>query len=115
MFEPLSEMPSIRLWFRKAGLLTLVEAEGPSLTRDPVFQLNSCLWLIKRPPSTTSAEEKGTYASVGFVLRALGRRLGISNELRERFRELTWTPEPPEPDVLLHHLASGLHLVLECK
>lgn len=82
------------------------------LTRDPVFQLNSCLWLVRKAPGATGSP---AYHAHGFIFRAIGRRLGISDALRKLFRELGWSPEPPEPDVLIYHTESHDSLVIECK
>jgi hypothetical protein len=84
------------------------------LTRDPVFQLNACLWLVRKP-TFAPIGPKPTYAAEGFVLRAIGRKLGISPQLRTVFLSLGWTGAPPEPDVLIMHAVSRKHLVLECK
>lgn len=82
------------------------------LTRDPVFQVNACLWLVFKSPALS---EVPSYNSAGFLLRALGKKLGISPTLRARLVALAWRPEPPSPDVLFRHVPSHKHLVLECK
>ncbi|MGW9192382.1 hypothetical protein [Micromonospora chersina] len=56
-----------------------------------------------------------TYRAAGFLLRALGRKLAVPAQMRTRYVELGWTPQPPEPDLLFQHASSSKHLVLECK
>ncbi|XVQ86502.1 hypothetical protein ACQP2K_03480 [Microbispora siamensis] len=41
--------------------------------------------------------------------------MGVSDALKKSFRELGWTPDPPEPDVLIYHAESRDSLVIECK
>lgn len=84
------------------------------LTHDPVFQLNSCIWLVRKTP-TSIRSPKPLLAEQGFVLRALGQKLGVAPDLQKIFREMGWSPTAPEPDVMLNHAASGNHLVIECK
>lgn len=84
------------------------------LTRDPVFQINCCLWLVQQPGIQRDGR-RPSFASHGFVLRALGRKLANSPATKAKFRELGWSPAPPEPDVLIKHAATHKHLVLECK
>lgn len=84
------------------------------LTHDPVFQLNACIWLVRKPPTRTIGP-KPFYAEEGFVLRSIGQKLGVAESLRTAFRRLSWSPGAPEPDVLLHHSISRDHLVIECK
>jgi hypothetical protein len=48
-------------------------------------------------------------------LRSLGAKLAFNAALRPKLVELGLGANPPEPDVLLHHISSGDHLVLECK
>ncbi|CNE51368.1 Uncharacterised protein [Mycobacterium tuberculosis] len=84
------------------------------LTHDPVFQLNACLWLVRKVPSSVHGP-KPFYAEEGFVLRGIGQKLGVAETLRATFRTLKWSPDAPEPDVLLHHSVSRDHLVIECK
>lgn len=82
------------------------------LTRDPVFQVNSCLWLVWRSPIPIGEQ---TYRSAGFLLRALGRKLAVPPHIKTRYAELGWKFDPPEPDLLFQHAGSSKHLVLECK
>lgn len=83
------------------------------LTRDPVFQVNSCLWLVAK--STPAKDGKRPFFDAGYRLRSLGSKLAFSLEVRTRVAQCGWGRNPPEPDLLFHHLASGDHLVLECK
>ncbi|MCX5351243.1 hypothetical protein OG901_26395 [Streptomyces mirabilis] len=83
------------------------------LTRDPVFQVNSCLWLVSK--STPAKDGRRPYYDAGYRLRSLGAKLAFSSETRAKLSGKSWGPQPPEPDLLFHHLQSGDHLVLECK
>ncbi len=86
--------------------------DSQRLTKDPVFQLNSCIWLVWRSPAAASSR---TYLDAGFFLRALGRKLSMIPTMRNRYEELGWGNQPPEPDVLFQHSSSAKHLALECK
>lgn len=68
---------------------------------------------MRKSPAVT--DSKAAYAVEGFALRSLGQKLGISEELKKKFIQLGWPPSPPEPDLLLNHVASWNHLVIECK
>lgn len=88
--------------------------DGFLLTRDPVFQVNSCLWLVRRAPSE-GIGARPLFRAHGFDLRALGRRLAFSASTQEKLNDVGLRGGGPEPDVVLRHLASGDHLVFECK
>ncbi|CAL9496297.1 hypothetical protein SUDANB174_03325 [Streptomyces sp. enrichment culture] len=83
------------------------------LTRDPVFQVNSCLWLVSDQAKGVSP--KRPYFEAGYRLRALGPRFPFSSSVKPRLVSIGWNPAPPEPDIVVHHHESGDHLVLECK
>ncbi|WP_428953324.1 hypothetical protein [Streptomyces sp. cg35] len=78
-----------------------------------MFQVNSCLWLVAK--STPAKGGDRPFFDAGYRLRSLGAKLAFSVEVRTQLAQRGWGPNPPEPDLLFHHLASGDHLVLECK
>ncbi|WP_433054259.1 hypothetical protein [Dactylosporangium sp. CS-033363] len=84
------------------------------LTKDPVFQVNACLWLVLKPNSGQSNPES-SYGKAGYVVRALAKKLGVSPATRLSFKAAALTPEPPVPDLLFRNANDGHHLVLECK
>ncbi|MFI5955534.1 hypothetical protein [Cryptosporangium sp. NPDC051539] len=45
----------------------------------------------------------------------MGRRIAIAEDLKKKLRDMGYSPDPPEPDVLFNHAQSKTHLVLECK
>lgn len=89
--------------------------DAAPLTRDPVFQLNSCLWLVRRAP-LDRAVAPPVYLAAGFTLRALNFKMSVPPILSNVLTEKLGLPRgSPEPDVVLRHNKSGDHLVLECK
>ncbi|WP_457493137.1 hypothetical protein [Streptomyces sp. P5_D11] len=83
------------------------------LTRDPVFQVNSCLWLVS--DQAVGISPIRPYFAAGYRLRALGPRFPFSSSIKPKLVSIGWNPAPPEPDIVVHHHESGDHLVLECK
>lgn len=60
--------------------------------------------------------ESRPYFNAGYRLRSLGgSKLAFASHLREKLSIHGLSHSPPEPDVLVQHLPSGDHLVLECK
>lgn len=91
-------------------------ADDPTLlTRDPVFQLNSCLWLVRRSPTERIVPDRPALAAKGYDLRALSLTIASPPALREIFAAQSWSAFAPEPDVVLLHSARSEHLVMECK
>ncbi|MFF3451224.1 hypothetical protein ACFYXJ_29225 [Streptomyces sp. NPDC002667] len=86
---------------------------GELITRDPVFQVNACLWLVAKPSPAKDGQRP--YYDLGYRLRSLGAPLAFKDELRPKLAKSSLGAKPPEPDVLIHHIASGDHLVIECK
>lgn len=83
------------------------------LTRDPVFQVNSCLWLVSDQANGVSPTRP--YFEAGYRLRSLGPRFPFSTSIKPKLISIGWNPAPPEPDIVVHHHESGDHLVFECK
>ena len=89
--------------------------DSAQLTSDPVFQVNSCLWSVRRASLAPAGGPRPALAQHSYALKALGFRTPPSAAIKEGLIKLQLGPDGPEPDVILKNVQNNSHLVLECK
>src|SRR5207248_1937218 len=110
----LSVRRATRKWCASRPRVSNMPTELPELLGDPLFQLNTLLWLAQ--PLPAGAEIAPLLHRQGFTVYAVAPHLPLPPDLQLSAQEAGLRVQPgTRPDVVLTHAATNRYAFVECK